>query len=138
MKYRRIPLVALAFASLASLAAATATATTSSLTVKMNALNGSGESGTVTLTQESNGVEVVFKLDNAKGSQPAHIHEGTCSNLNPSPLYPLSNVVNGTSTSELMGVKIDQLLAGHYAINVHKSAADLATYVSCGDIVAPT
>jgi hypothetical protein len=31
-------------------------------------------------------------------------------------------------------VELSSLQTGGFAINVHKSAADLATYTSCGDI----
>jgi hypothetical protein len=114
-----------------------AAAATNTLTVKMNALNGSGENGTATLTQQPKGVQVVIKLVNAPATaQPTHIHIGTCGNIKKAPEYPLNNTVNGSSTSVVSGVTIDQLLAGHYAINVHKSASDLATYVSCGNIAA--
>jgi hypothetical protein len=33
---------------------------------------------------------------------------------------------------------ITELLAGDFAINVHKSTAEIGVYVSCGDIIAPT
>ena len=136
MNHLRIWLTALSSAGVASLAAAPTCATTSSLTVTMNALNGSGENGTATITQEANGIKVVVSLENAHGSQPTHIHTGTCSNINPAPEYALVNTVDGHGSSEVKGVKIDQFLARPYAINVHTSAADLASYVSCGDIKA--
>lgn len=112
-------------------------AATNTLTVPMKALNGSNESGTAELTQESNGVQIVVKLKNAPAdAQPTHIHIGTCGNINKAPEYALVSVTNGTSTSVVKGITIDQLLKGHYAINVHKSTTDLATYVACGDIRA--
>jgi Cu/Zn superoxide dismutase len=128
----------LAFVAIATALALPAAAQTKTLTVTMTALNGSGENGTATLTQLSKGVQVVVKLVNApKDPQPTHIHIGTCGHINAQPEYPLNNTVDGASTSIVSGVTIDQLLKGHYAINVHKSTSDLATYVSCGDIVPP-
>jgi hypothetical protein len=113
-----------------------AVAATSTLTVTLNAQNGSGESGTATLTQVGADVKVVIALKGAPATaQPAHIHDGTCSALK-GVAYPLSNVVNGSSTTTVKGVTIDKLLAGTYAINVHESADDLAKYVACGGIVA--
>lgn len=105
-----------------------------SVTVTMAPQNGSNESGTATLTQTGKNVQVVIALQNAPATaQPAHIHPGSCAKLNPAPKYPLSNVVNGQSTTTVKNVKLSDL-AGGFAINVHKSADDLKTYVSCGDI----
>ena len=105
------------------------------VTVTMSAQNGSGEDGSATLTQTADGVVVLITLKNAPAAdQPAHIHPGTCANLNPAPKYPLTNVANGTSRTIVKGVTLRQLTSGMFAINVHKSTSDLGTYVSCGDI----
>ena len=66
-------------------------------------------------------------------AQPAHIHKGTCAKLDATPAYPLNNVVNGRSTTTV-NVALSALLKGHYAINMHRSAKQLKTYVACGDI----
>jgi hypothetical protein len=42
--------------------------------------------------------------------------------------------VDGKSMTVVRGVSLTDLRKSHYAINVHKSAMDLGTYVSCGDI----
>jgi hypothetical protein len=106
-----------------------------SVTVTMTAENNSKENGTATLTQKGTAVLVVVNLKNAPATaQPAHIHNGTCSKLNPVPKYPLSNVVNGKSTTMLKGMSLSTLSNGKFAINVHKSTNDLNTYVSCGPI----
>jgi len=67
-------------------------------------------------------------------SEPAHIHQGTCQKGNPVPWKPLNNVVNGTSITTVKGVTVDQLKDANYFLNVHKSAKDLKTYVSCGNM----
>ena len=127
-------LAAIAYAA-APVSAATGTA--APVTLTMSAQNGSGEDGTATLTQTAAGVQVVVSLKNAPATaQPAHVHPGTCANLNPAPQYPLTSVVSGSSTTVLKGVTLEQLLSGTFAINVHKSTSDLGTYVSCGDIKA--
>jgi len=133
----RLALASFAIAAIALLAGyAHAAAATSTLTVDLGAENGSGETGTAALTQKPEGVEVVVTLANAPATaQPAHIHTGTCANLG-GVEYPLTNVMGGNSTTIIKGVTIDQLLAKPMAINVHKSANDLATYVACGDIKA--
>jgi hypothetical protein len=100
--------------------------------VKMSAMNGSGESGTATLTPSGSKTIVVIKL--AGGSsveQPAHFHTGTCDKYEPRPLYGLNDVVKGASTSTV-NVPIDKLTAGDLIINVHKSYDDIATQTACG------
>jgi hypothetical protein len=97
--------------------------------------NGSGETGTATITQAGPDVIVVTHVNGAgTTAQPIHIHEGTCAKLNPQPKYPLTTVQNGTSTTTLKDMKTSQLQSGDYAINVHKSTSDIGTYVACGNI----
>jgi hypothetical protein len=135
MKALRLSLAALILAAFGGALALPVAAATSSLVVSMGALNGSGETGIATLTQQSDGVKVVIALKGAPaGPQPTHIHIGTCSNINKAPEYALVSLADGGSTTVVKGITIDQLLAGHYAINVHKSTSDLGTYVACGDI----
>lgn len=106
------------------------------LNINMGAMNGSKQDGSASIGDHGNGVQVTIHLYNEpKGaSEPSHIHQGTCKNLNPAPWKPLKNVVNGTSQTNIPGVTVAQLKKSHYAINVHKSANDLKTYVSCGDV----
>jgi len=112
-----------------------AAASPSTLTVPMLEQNGSGESGTVTLTQQGRDIKVVISLKGAPATtpQPAHIHEGACANIK-GVVYPLSNVVNGQSTTIVKNATIGSLLKGPQAINVHDSAANLGKYVACADI----
>ena len=105
------------------------------LTIMMKAQNGSGESGTATLT-DMNGrtrVNISVKGENATGDQPAHIHMGSCAKLNPAPKYPLKSVVLGKSNT-IVDVPMSSLTGGNMAINVHESTKNLKRYVSCGDI----
>ena len=103
-----------------------------SVSVSMKAQNKSGESGSAKLTPVgADKTKVEISLKGAKGTQPAHIHEGSCAKLDPKPKYGLENVVDGKSTTEVP-VGIDTVRG--MAINVHKSADDIKTYVSCGDI----
>lgn len=107
------------------------------VTVTLKPQNNSGISGTATLTPVGDKTQVVISVtgEPAGGSEPAHIHEGTCANLNPAPKYPLANVVNGTSTTTV-NASLATLTAGQLAINMHKSAQELTVYVACGDITA--
>jgi hypothetical protein len=100
--------------------------------VKMEGTNGSGESGTATLTPNGNKTVVVIKLTGGSSvEQPAHFHTGTCDKYEPRPLYGLNDVVKGQSTSTV-NQPIDKLTQGNLIINVHKSYDDIATQVSCG------
>jgi hypothetical protein len=136
MRIVRLSLISLALLACAALPVAAVTAATNTLTVTMNAQNNSGETGTATLTDVTGGVQVVLAIKGAPSTaQPAHIHTGTCADLK-GVVHPLTSVTNGSSTTVVKGVTIADLLKSPMAINVHKSAADLATYVSCGNIVA--
>ncbi len=134
---KKIAVLVLAALALMALSASMTFAAGDTVTVQMNAQNGSGEDGTATITKVGdNDIKVVFNLKNAPAdAQPAHIHKGTCANLDPKPLYPLNNAVNGSSDTTVMTSMAD-LENGTYAVNVHKSATDIKTYVSCGDIHA--
>lgn len=122
---------------IALLLTASMVAAQQSITITLSQQNNSGESGTATLTAVgTNQTRVVIQLKGAPANvaQPAHIHEGTCANLNPVPKYPLNNVVNGMSDTTV-NVALSDLLAKPFAINVHKSAQEIQTYVACGNIV---
>jgi Cu/Zn superoxide dismutase len=104
------------------------------VTVELAEQNGSGESGTATLTAEGAQTRVVLDLSNpVADSQPAHIHPGTCANLDPAPAYPLPNVENGSSEATV-DVTLGELTSGEFAVNVHESNDAADVYVACGDI----
>ncbi len=119
----------------AAAAAASPAGAPSEVTIQLGTLNDSGESGTATLTAAGAQTKVVLNVTGqpAGVDQPTHIHEGTCANLNPQPAFPLTDVKDGKSETTI-DASLSDLLSGKYAINVHKSAADLATYVVCGDL----
>lgn len=128
----------LAAAALASgMAFGQSQASSQAVTVQLQAQNGSGETGSATLTPDGERTRIVVKLDGAPAgiAQPAHIHEGTCAKLDPKPKVPLENIVQGSSTT-VVGVSLAKIMDGTHAINVHKSGEDLKTYVACGDLKA--
>src|SRR5437764_11386209 len=74
------------------------------VTVKLTQQSSSGESGTATLTSVGDQTKVVIDLQTTSATmdspeQPAHIHKGSCSNLDPTPAYALADVKGGRSTS---------------------------------------
>jgi hypothetical protein len=105
------------------------------LTFDLEEQNDSGISGTATITPTgTDEFEVLLELSGAgAGPQPAHIHPGTCAELNPSPKYVLTNVENGRSETTVPTSPLD-LLDEELAINVHKSEAEADVYVACGDL----
>lgn len=107
----------------------------SPITVQLQPKGNSGVSGTATLTPKGNQTQVVVQL---KGNisnvpQPAHFHLGTCEKLEPQPKFPLTDLVNGMSSS-VVSASVSELASGKYTINVHKSAAEVKTSVACGNV----
>ena len=105
------------------------------ITLDLDEQNGSGITGTATLSPTSDGqVEVEIELDGSDGGpHPAHIHLGSCADLDPNPAFPLEDVVDGRSKTTVE-VDVADLTADEYAINVHESPENVANYVACGDV----
>jgi LPXTG-motif cell wall-anchored protein len=103
-------------------------------TLQLVQQNNSGISGTATFTPSGGGLTVDLKVNGAgAGPQPAHIHEGSCAQLNPTPQFTLSPVTNGTSTTTLQ-TTLQSLAASPHAIHMHKSTDEISVYVACADI----
>ncbi len=92
---------------------------------------------------------------------PAHIHSGTCAELDPNPLAPLNDVTlplvgddedQAPTSEDIKGaidqplvevsqndeidtdVTFDELFETSHALNVHESAENIDNYIACGDI----
>ena len=103
-------------------------------TLQLVQQNNSGISGTATFTPSGGGLTVDLKVTGAgAGPQPAHIHGGTCAQLNPTPEFTLASVTNGASTTTLQ-TTLQALAATPHAVHMHKSADELTVYVACADI----
>ncbi|HEY3067169.1 MAG TPA: hypothetical protein VGL09_15355 [Methylomirabilota bacterium] len=103
---------------------------------RLSPQSNSGETGTATLTKQGDTqTKVVLSVAGAPSgsSQPVHIHKGTCASLDPKPAFPLSPLVNGKSET-VVNASMDELTKGGYAINGHKSAQEVSTYVFCGNL----
>jgi hypothetical protein len=105
------------------------------VTVQLTPQNNSGESGTATLTEAGSKTKVVVAVTGAPvgAAQPMHVHKGPCDKLDPKPAYGLASLTNGKSETTI-DVPLKTLQTGGYAINGHKSAQDVNTYVFCGAI----
>jgi CHRD domain len=101
----------------------------------------SGQSGTATLDPNDDGtLNVTIELSGDQDEpQPAHIHEGSCSDLGEDVedvVAPLNDVVDRTSITENIEFSLDDVASldnPGYAIDVHHSHL-LTTSVACGDI----
>jgi hypothetical protein len=92
-------------------------------------------------------------------SHPAHIHAGTCDELDPNPAQPLNNIEpnlneddnpdDDDNPNEPRGsltaprvvysetdveMSLDDILATAYAINAHESDENVQNYIACGEI----
>jgi plastocyanin len=79
-------------------------------------------------------------------THPVHIHQGTCDELDPAPLYPLSDigpqegvsVAGSASAVEIsettVEASLDDIATGQNAFNVHESADNIGNYIACGEI----
>ena len=133
--------VAAVAAVLALGASAFAVAADKPVTYNLQAQNGSGETGTITLVPTADGKGTVVTIA-TKGQgdapQPVHVHKGPCAKLDPKPTYPLKTLQGGKSETTLAEVPMSTLTDGDYAINVHKSTSEVAVYVSCADLTKQT
>jgi len=139
---KKVITIAMALLALLAFSGGSVFAQEQTVTIAILEQNGSGQSGTATLTLSADGTTITVDIDissNTDLPQPAHIHAGTCANLDPKPFIPLNNVVNGhseTVVTEESAMGMGDVGSGQYAINVHKSGAEASVYVACGDIVA--
>jgi hypothetical protein len=108
------------------------------ITVRLEARNNSGQTGTATLQPHGDKTKVVIELSNVPVgvAQPAHIHRGSCDKLDKAPKWMLKAVSGGKSVT-VVPVALATLLKERTAINIHKSAIETQIYVSCGNIVGP-
>jgi Cu/Zn superoxide dismutase len=108
-------------------------ATAARAAIRLAPLNNSGETAVATLVQQADGSLLVTVLtrNGGNGPQPVHIHQGACADNGPV-AYKLETATNGRSVTKLKGVKLADLAARANVINIHKSTAEMGTYVACG------
>ena len=110
------------------------------VTVTMGPGRDASQTGTATLTDMGSQTQVVLNIQPGPAGieQPVHIHAGSCPGVG-AVAFPLTNVVNGTSTT-VVDATLDSLRTGGYSINAHQDGtqAGLGVYVSCGAIPAAT
>ena len=101
-----------------------------SLTIMLDELNGSGQSGSVILTNRGAQTEVVVSVTPGI-SALAHIHDGSYETLG-GIVHDLSDT-SGASSSMTVNATLDSLIAGSFAVNLHDDE-DPSIYTSCGNV----
>jgi hypothetical protein len=106
-------------------------------TIKMHALNNSGQNGTATITDLGGKVRVSVKIANepASASEPSHVHFGHCPEIKAIPAYNVGPILKGKATSTVY-LSWAQINSGKYVVMVHQSAQAMGTYETCGNIGA--
>lgn len=119
-------------AAVPTVAPTTAPVAVQQLKITLGAVGSSGQAGTATLTAKGEQTEVVLVIGpGAPGvTQPAHIHDTECQ-LPPKVIHPLSNVLDGKSTT-LVNASLSTLRSKPLSVCVHKSAQEVTTYVASG------
>jgi hypothetical protein len=95
--------------------------------------------------------------ETVSNSHPAHVHAGTCDDLEPNPVVALNNVeprqndpededanndVQGVLTAPQMNwsrtdaleISWDDMLATSHSVNIHESEENIQNYIACGEI----
>ena len=111
-------------------------ATTNSITIALDELNDSGQSGWATLTSRGGDTEVVLSLSSGvMASNLVHVHSGQCGDSLGGVAQGLTDIADGISVTLLEGVSLDSILTGGFAVNAH-SSADASIYTACGNLPA--
>ncbi len=104
-----------------------------SLTVHLGE-RGDGQYGEATLTELGEGqTQLILELfDGPEEQQMAHVHEGTCDDLGPI-RHDLNQLDNGRSQTRV-DARLNKLLEGDFAVDVHSSDDRDADRVICAEI----
>lgn len=139
----RVLAMAAVVAGIAALPAVANAQTGRAIAIPLSAANSGGDrnsgvNGTATLTDMGGGrTRVDIRVSVGPGgsaNMPNHIHTGRCPDVG-AVTYPLNAVTNGVGQTEV-NAALSDLLAGTFAINLHRSPTESGVYVSCGNVVA--
>lgn len=129
MKRIWVSLVAAALLTVAAIAPAAAQDT---ITIDMQEVDESGQSGSANITSDGEQVIVAIEIDAGPDGepQPLNIHDGTCRDLG-EVAYPLEDVVDGMSESSA-DISLSDIISGEYAIVVSQAEGEDDVIVACG------
>ena len=100
---------------------------TDSITIALDELNDSGQSGRATLIARGNQTEVVLALSlGALHTEAVYIHRGPCGNETPGRVaYPLTSLVGAAGSSiTTLDVPLASLRTGEFAISSHANGSE--------------
>jgi hypothetical protein len=106
------------------------------LTINLDERNGSGITGTATLTPDGDSTTIRLELEGPVGNNPVNIMAGTCLDFDAQPIFTLSSVDDNGVSETTIDASIDDLTAEAHVINVHASPTNLVTIFACGAIEA--
>jgi hypothetical protein len=115
--------------------AACAAAAREPVTLPVRGVDGTDITGTVRLVSvgpRMTRVEVRVQAPHHP-DMPAHIHPGTCADAIPQPKYPLENVRDGRSDTEVPA-SLTELRTELDTLNLHASNDDMQNVVACTDL----
>lgn len=104
------------------------------LRLELTEQNGSGQSGTATLTPVGDDrTKIVMELSNPPAvPQPAHVHPGPCDDLG-DPVAALANVVRGRSETTVP-LSFAEVRRGDLVVHAHKSEREYSISVACAPV----
>ncbi|MGB3305376.1 MAG: hypothetical protein WBA63_04260, partial [Thermomicrobiales bacterium] len=97
-------------------------------------LNDSGVTGTATLYEAGDRTIVDIDVKNTGKDHPAHIHAGTCGQLDPEPAFTLNDVHEDGKSRSVVDAPLEGLINGDFAIDLHLSPTELGTLIDCANI----
>ena len=117
------------------LAACSASTAAEPRVLELRTQNGSGVTGTITLTAagEARTLVEVSVDPNSHADMPSHVHPGTCAEMVPQPMFPLENALDGVSRTEIP-ISMAELLAEPAVVNVHHSNEEMQVSVACVEL----
>ena len=105
------------------------------LTISLDEIDASGQSGWATLTARGGKTEVVLSLSpGALQTELVHIHSGQCGDTLGGVAHGLTSFAGGSGGSmTTVDASLSSLRTGDFAINAHQAGSP-GTYTACGNI----
>ena len=105
------------------------------LVLQLEPQNDSGVTGSVTLTAAGDGRTLIeiSAVPNGHPDMPVHVHPGRCDEPVPQPMFPLENVLDGVSSTQIP-ISLAELRTERAYVNLHHSNDEMQTSVACIDL----
>ena len=104
------------------------------ITIEFEELNDSGVTGEAILSEFGDRSIVQLQLEDTGENHPAHIHEGSCDDIEPEPAYPLENVGESGESTTVVDASLQDLIDGDFVIDLHLAPNQLGTLIVCAEI----